>query len=296
MKKNNDFALGVLFSLINSVSLGILGVIDKIGAEHFTSTIVFSTQSVFFSYLFVSLFAIFFFRTSFLVKAKTIPFSTLKYIFLVGIFASGLFVLFRFLGLTQSTGTFATLGQVIITAETAILALIFLQEKLSGKFWLLFVIVLIAIYFVSVGAFKLTPLHAGDTFIIIGATFVAIANIFSKLAVNKINPILLTEGRFFFGLLFLLLTTLLFFHNTNLLTFSIWSILSGLFWAVNVTAFNFAIKKIGVTLATSLLMTAPIYTMIFEYFILKQTFNLLQIISALVVVTCGVLMVVLKDK
>ena len=296
MKKNNDFVLGVSFSIINSISLGILGVVDKIGAGHFSSTIVFSTQSVFFSYLFVTAFALIFYKTTLLHQVSTLSFSVLKYIILVGIFASGLFVLFRFLGLTQSTGTFATLGQVVITAETAILALLFIREKLSGKFWLLFMLILIAMYFVSVGAFKLAPLHPGDSFIIAGASFVAIANIFSKLAVNKVNPVVLSEGRFLFGLLFLLLITLLFFHQVNLFTFSIWSIISGLFWAVNVIAFNFAIKKIGVTFATSLLMIAPIYTMILEFVILKQTFNLLQIVAALVVVICGILMVVVKNK
>jgi len=55
--------------------------------------------------------------------------------------------------------------------------------------------------------------------------------------------ILFTQGRFFFGLAFLLLTALLFFHNINIASLSVWSIISGFFWTVNVLAFNFAIKK-----------------------------------------------------
>ena len=296
MNKNKQFTTGVIFSLVNSLSLGILGVVDKIGSGHFSNSIVFSTQSVFFSLLFVSIFALFYNQTSFSSQLKKTPIKIWIYIILVGIFASGLFILFRFLGLQQSTGTFATLGQVVITAETAILAAIFLKEKLSKTFWLLFVAILIAMYLVSVGAFKLNTLQTGDNLIIFGASFVAVANIFSKLVVNKIGPVFLSVGRFFFGLLFLLLTTLVFFHNVTIITFSIWSLISGFFWSINVIAFNFAIKKIGVTFATALLMIAPIYTMLLEYIILKQTFNLIQIIAALIVVVCGVLMVVLKNK
>jgi len=296
MKKNKEFLTGVLFSLTNSLSLGILGVVDKIGAEHYASSIVFSLQSVFFSFLFVTLFSLFYFKKSYIRNIKGIPPSLMTLIILVGIFASGLYILFRFLGLTQSTGTFATLAQVVITAETAIAAFIFLKEKLSKIFWLLFVIILIAIYFVSVGKFQLTTLQRGDILIMIGASFVTFANIFSKLVVNKINPVILSEGRFLFGSIFLLLTALFFFHQTNLFAFSIWSLISGFFWAINVIAFNFAIKKIGVTLTTSLLMIAPIYTMILEYLILKQTFNLLQITAAFVVIISGILMVILKEK
>ncbi len=296
MKKNSDFTKGVIASLINSISLGILGVVDKIGAGHFTSTIIFSLQSVFFSYLIVTCFALFIFKNSLLLHAKTIPAGLWKYMVLVGIFASGLFIIFRFFGLTLSSGTFATLSQVIITSETAILALIFLREKLSRTFWLLFIIILVAMYLVSVGSFTLTTLHPGDMLILLGASFVAIANILSKLVVNKVPPIFLSEARFLFGLLFLLLTSILFFHSATIFTFSIWSVISGFFWAINVTAFNFAIKKIGVTLATALLMIAPIYTIILESFFLKQSFNLLQISAALIVVICGILMVIIKNK
>ena len=293
MRKNNDFATGVIFSVINSISLGILGVVDKIGAGQFSSSIVFSTQSVFYSLIFVNIFALSVYRSSFIPTIKTISLPTMRNIIFVGILASGLYILFRFLGLTQSTGTFATLAQVIITAETAILALIILHEKLSKTFWILFLTILVSLYFVSVGSLKFTPLQNGDSMIIVGATFVAFANIFSKFALKEVSPVILSVGRFFFGFLFLLLTMLLFFH-TNIFVFSFWSVLSGLFWTVNVLTFNSAINKIGVTYATAILMIAPVYTMILEYVILKQIFTLLQIIAALVVVICGILMVIFK--
>lgn len=298
MKKiTTVFAQGVLFAFINSLSLGLLGIIDKVGAGYFDISILFSTQSVLFSLIFVTIFALFYYKGSLLKEIKQIPFDSWKNIFFVGIFASGLFVIFRFLGLTEATGTFATIAQIIITAETALLAMIFLHEKLSKTFWVFFLIILIAIYFISVGDLTITGLQKGDWYIIIGATFLAFANIFSKLAVNKVNPVLLSEGRFFFGALFLILTSVLILQQTTaLFTFSIWSLLSGLFWAVNVIAFNFAIQRIGVTFTTSLLMTAPIYTMILEYLILKQTFNPIQITGAFVVIICGILMVILKNK
>jgi len=207
-----------------------------------------------------------------------------------------MFIIFRFLGLTQSTGTFATLAQIIITAQTAILAAIFLKEKLSKIFWVFFIVIIIAMYFVSTGKFALVPLQRGDLYIIFGTIFIAIANIFSKIVVGKINPLLFSEGRFFFSAIGILLACFFVFQQTNaLFVFSLWSVISGFFWAINIVAFSFAIQRIGVTFATSLLMIAPVYTMILEYFILKQTFNPLQIVAALIVVICGVFMVV-KNK
>lgn len=295
MKKNNKFLAGILFAGINALALGSSGIIDKLGSGYFTNSIIFSTQSVLFSLIFVTIFTLFYYKGIPLRELKHISLSSWKNIFFVGILASGLFIIFRFLGLTQSTGTFATIAQVIVTAETAILAMLFLHERLSKTFSLLFIVILIAIYFVSVGRFTISALQKGDIYIIFGATFLAFANIFSKLAVNKVNPLLLAEGRFFFGTLFLLLSSILLFHQTqSLFVFSIWSVLSGFLWAANVVAFNFAIQRIGVTFTTSLLMTAPIITMIFEYFILRQTFNPIQITAAIIVIISGILIVVLK--
>jgi len=297
MKKKRNFLLGTTYAFINMISLGMLGIVDKIGATHTVNPFVFSTQSVFFSLLFLCVFAFLYKKQEFVQEIKNIPLPAWKLLFLVGIFASGFFILFRFLGLTQATGTFATLSQVIITALTAVLAAVFLKEKLPRIFWLFFSIIIVAMYFVSIGKFALATLEQGDRYIVIGAVFVAFANIFSQKALKYVSPVILTMGRFFFGALLLLVISLFVFHFTPvLLTFSIWSLASGLLWTVNATAFSFSIQKLGVTLAASILMIAPVVTMVLEYTILKQSFNLLQITAALVVVICGILMVVTKEK
>jgi drug/metabolite transporter (DMT)-like permease len=297
MKKKKNFLLGTTYAFINMISLGILGIVDKIGATHTVNPFVFSTQSVFFSLLFVTIFAFLYKKNEFIREIKHTPFSAWRLLFFIGIFSSGLFILFRFLGLLQSTGTFATLSQVIITALTAVLAMFFLKEKLPRIFWLFFFIIIVAMYFVSIGKFALATLGKGDSYIIIGAIFVAFANLFSKKALAYVSPVILTMGRFFFGTLLLLVISLFVFHFTSvLLTFSIWSLASGLLWTVNATAFSFSIQKLGVTLAASILMIAPVVTMVLEYTILKQIFNPVQITAALIVVICGILMVVTKER
>ncbi len=293
-----QFRIGVAFALINTVSLGILGLIDKIGASQGgINPFIFSTQSVLFGLLFVTLFAFIHRRGAFIEDLKKTSTTSWKLIFLVGITASGLFVMLRFLGLTESTGTFASLSQVTTTAITAILAFFFLKEKLSGKFWLLFVIIILATYFVSVGRFTLTNLELGDTYILLGTLFLATSNIFAKLVSNTTHPLVLSVGRFFFGGIFLLLISIIFFNNgTDLQEITVWSVISGFFWSVNNTAFNFAIQKIGVTLLTSILMLGPVITMILEYLILKQIFNPVQIVAAFVIITCGIFMIRAKNK
>lgn len=296
-KNKSDFYYGVLFSLINSFSLGTLGIIDKLGSSHFTNPFIFSTQSVFYGLVFATLFAFIYRRNKLFDDIKQLSTSSWKLIFLVGIFASGLFILLRFLGLTQSTGTFATLSQIITTAITAVFALIFLKERLSKQFWVFFIIILIATYFVSVGKFTLSDIQIGDAYIILGTLFLAAGNIFSKLALKHASPITLSVGRFFFGGLFLLLIGATAFNYNDLVySFSYWSILSGLFWTINIIAFNFAIKRISITLATSLLVTAPVYTMVLEYVLLKHIFTPIQVIAAFVVVVSGILLVITKNK
>lgn len=289
MNNNKSYVHGVVFSLINCFSLGILGIVDKIGTLQTNNPLVFSSQSLLFSLLFTIIFALFYFKGLPIRNVKNLSFSSWGLIILVGVFAAGLFILFRFIGLTQSTGTFATLSQIITTSLTALLAWIFLKERLSKSFWGLFVIVIISMYLVSIGSLALASIKTGDMFIVFGTLFLAAANIFSKLAVQRVNPILLSVGRSVFGFIFLFIVSFLFVGPSRIFhSFTEWVILSGLLWSASVITFNLAIKRIGVTFTTSLLMMAPVITMILEYFILGYYFTVVQIIAALVVVTGGI--------
>lgn len=211
---------------------------------------------------------------------------------LVGVFASGIFILLRFLGLTQSTGTFATLSQIITTSLTALLAWIFIKERLSKAFWVLFSIIILATYFVSVGKIALDNVKFGDFLIASSTIFLAASNIFSRIFVQKGNPILLSLGRFFFGFLFLLIVSFIYTGSQLFVLSTSWVFLSGLLWTSGVITFNLAIQKIGVTLATSLLMTAPVITMALESTALNYHFTYVQIIAAFIVVISGILIII----
>lgn len=296
MTNKKAYKAGILFSLANAVTLGTLGIIDKIGATQTgINPFTFSTQSVLFGFLFITLYALIVQRSTFIHDFKQTTMPTWQRIILVGIFASGFNTFLRFIGLTQSTGTFATLGQIIITAMSAVLAYFFLKEKLSKPFWALFFLIIVATYFVSVGKLSLTALQLGDSYILLGTVFVAVANILSKQATNQTSPLVLTVGRFFFASIFLLNLQLLFMNQpAELFTFSIWAVISGLLWSFNTTVYNMAMHKIGVTLATSILMLAPVVTIILEFIILKHIFTPVQIVAAAVVIICGMLLIRFK--
>jgi drug/metabolite transporter (DMT)-like permease len=290
MKKN--YGQGILFALLNMLGLGIVGLVDKIGATQTPSPFVYSVQSVFFSLIFTFIFAIFFFKKSFINKIKNVQIGNLKLILLVGILSSGLFILLRFFGLTQATGTFATLSQVFTTALTAILAGIFLKEELSKKFWVLFIIIIISIYFVSIGKLAWANIKMGDLFILGGSVFLAIGNVLSRAVVKSTSPVLVSVGRFLGGYIFLFIVgAIIFGHITDFFYINSIAILSGFIWSVMIISFNFAIQRIGVTLTTTLLMIAPIITMILEYIFLHQFFTFIQIIAACITVVCGLLMI-----
>ena len=296
MTSDKDYRSGLFFALVTGLCFSIVGIVDKVGSTQTNNPFIFSTQSLLFSLLFSFIFSLFYFKGLPIKEIKKIPFLTWGLVILIGILASGLAILLRFIGLKESTGTFATLSQIITTSVTVILAWIFLKERLSKIAWVFFIIIVISMYFVSVGKLAFLDIKQGDKFILLGALFIGIANIFSKKAVHIINPILLSLGRFLFGFIFLLLIISFFIGNKDILKLSnYWVILSGLLWSVNVSGFNLAIKRIGVTFTTSLLMMGPVITMILEYLLLGYQFTLVQIIAAMVVIVSGIAIILTKD-
>lgn len=296
-----NYIQGIIFALINCLSLGILGVVDKTGTLQSNNPIIFSTQSLFYSVLFTFVFILFYSKGLPIQSIKRISFPAWKLVILVGIFSSSLFMLFRFLGLTQTTGTFATLSQIITTSLTALLAWVFLKEKLSRLFWILFAIIIIAVYFVSIGRITLASVQTGDMFIIFGTFFLAAGNIFSRLAVQKVDPVLVSGLRLFFGLIFLLLIDFFllggFTNWSGIFShLSIWAVFSGLLVSIGVLGFNLAIKRLGVTFGTSILMVSPVITIILEYSFLNHHFTLVQIVAALVVVISGITLILANNK
>ena len=244
MNLKKDYPLGIAFALVNTVFLGFVGLVDKIGSLKTNSPLIFSSQSLFFSLLFTLVFVLCYFRGSLVNKVKAITWPSWRLIILIGLLSSGLSVLFRFLGLIQSTGTFATLSQVITTLFTAIFAHFFLKEKLSKQFWALFVVIIVATYFVSIGKLSLASVKTGDLLILIGAVILASGNVFSRLAVHQVSPILLAQGRFIVGVVFLTTIAMVFLgQKVDFFHPNIYSVLSGCSWSIMVISFNFAIKK-----------------------------------------------------
>lgn len=290
MSHDKEYFQGVLFALVNCCSLATVGIIDKLVSSKYTDNpLLFSTQSLLFSFIFSVVFALIFFRGLPMRHIKELPVSTWRAAILVGIFGSGIFIFLRFLGLRESTGTFATLSQVISTSLTVLLAWVFFKERLSKISWLFFVAIVISIYFVSVGRIAFVDIRRGDLFIIFATPFLAIGNMFSKKAVLSMNPILLSVVRFFSGLIFLSVLSLLLLDYSEVYNlFNKWVILSGFLWFVSVTTFNLAIKKIGITLATSIIMMSAIIAMILEYYFLKVNFTTVQVIAGLIVVINGI--------
>lgn len=297
MNSKRDYKKGLILAFINSLSTGTVGFIDKIGSTQVHNPLLFSVQSVCVSFFFVLIFALFYFNKSFIKTIKELKLSSWFFTFIVGVFASGIFIILRFLGLAQSTGTFATLTITVTAALTALAAYLFLKERLNNSFWILFMLILISMYMVSTGRLGLITMKTGDLFLLAGAIFLTIANISAKMAVKTTPPVILTLGRFFFGGVFLLLMVpFLLKEANNLYSFSIWVILSGLLWSISATLYNFAVKYLGVTLATTFLMLAPIYTLILESALLHYVFNPYQIVGTLIVVISGILIFIPRNR
>ena len=133
---SNNEKKGIITAILGSLCLGLAGITDKVGAIASKQPFLYSTQTIFFAFCFTVVYFFLFKKKSVKdIYKKLDPTSWLQ-LLLIGCLGVGIAILLRFIGLLQSTGTFASLSQVITVAFTGMLAHFFLKEKLSKGFWL----------------------------------------------------------------------------------------------------------------------------------------------------------------
>ncbi|MBT3690488.1 EamA family transporter [bacterium] len=181
---------------------------------------------------------------------------------IIGLVGGSIPFLLFFKGLSLSTSGNASMIHKSMFLFVAIMAVIFLKEKLNKLLIAGILVILIG----NVLLLKLDPgnlLSLGDSLILIATLFWAGENIISKKAVSTISPRIVAASRMFFGSFFIFIY-LLFTKQVSLLSslsfeqFT-WTLLTGFILTLFLITWYSGIKYIKISTATCILaLGAPI--------------------------------------
>jgi len=201
------------------------------------------------------------------------------------------FLLF-FKGLTMASATNAAFIHKTLFIWVALLAIIFLKEKLSKLQILALGFLVFGTYLIS-GPIKL-HLGYGEFLILLATLFWAIENMIAKIALKNIAPLLVAWGRMFFGSIFLLIY--LFFSGGLSQIFVPlsgigWLILSGVILFGYVITWYTALKSLPATVATAILVIAAPLTALLDSIFVTHYLKPAILISGLIIVL-GIILII----
>lgn len=207
------------------------------------------------------------------------------------------FVLF-FKGLQLSNGAIGSFIHKTMFIFVAVLAIIFLKEKLSKKVMIPAVLLLAGNFLLL----KLTSfeLSLGALLVLIATLFWSVENIISKHVLKTVEPKVLAFGRLFFGSLFIMVYMV--FTDKIALIGSItsaqfgWILISAPFLLLYVITWYTGLKEIKATTATSILLLGSPITTLLSFAFLGSALSVMQAMGILLVLTGIVAMIILTRE
>lgn len=208
----------------------------------------------------------------------------------IGLIGGSVPFLLFFKGLTLTSAVSAAFIHKTLFIWVALMALLFLKEKISSLQFLALGIILIGVYFLK----PFGNFHFGyGEFLILSATFLwAIENIIAKFALRNIPALTVGSARMFFGSFFLLFY--LFFTDNlgQLFVFSGakagWLIISGAILFGYVFTWYSALKFAPATTVSTILVVAGPITLFLDSIFITRHFAALPVIP-IVMITAGAL-------
>lgn len=288
--KNKGIILVLFTALISGFSI----FINKFGVKGIDSTIFTFTKNLIVA-LFLLAIILGFKEFNNLKKLRKKQWLSLILIGLVG--GSIPFVLF-FRGLQLTNGPIGSFIHKTMFIFVAILATLFLKEKLTKKIFIPAILLLAGNFLLL----RLTSfeLSLGALFILIATLFWSVENIISKHVLKTVEPKVLAFGRLFFGSLFILIY-LAFTNKISLIStltsvqFS-WILISAPFLLMYVITWYSGLKYTKATTATSILLLGSPITALLSFMFLGAALTTLQAIGMLLIISGIVSMILLIEK
>jgi drug/metabolite transporter (DMT)-like permease len=281
--------LGTLFAIIAAFISGLAIPINKIFVVDLDPTVFTAVRALFIGIIFFILAS---FQSKFNYKKfKKVPW---KYLLAIGLIGGSFAFLMFFTGLKFTTAGRGAFLHKTMPLYITVFAFIFLKEKISRRQAYALIIMLIGTLIlystqITPSDFWLDP-SLGDL-LVIGATILwSIENIIGKkIMIKGESNFIVSFARMFFGAIILFAVVLLQDKLNLLLTLTIQQIINLSISTIILFGYVFfwywSIKLINVSKASTLLLLAPVISLIFGIIILNEPIPILQLFgSALILI------------
>lgn len=295
VKKQNKEIFGSILIILAAIISGVSIVVNKFFIVSIDPLVFTSLRLFFIGWIFmiISLFACKF-------KIKKFNKVSWAYLFIIGVIGGGLAFVFFFTGLKTTTAGSAAFIQKTLPIYATIIAFFFLNEKVTKKQLAAILFMLIGLYFIEYS--KISPdAKIGDALVLCATVLWAIENsIAKKVMLNKESNWVVTFSRMFFGSLvilsFVILTgkmDLLFSLNSQQLSYIIVSSLLLLFY---VLFWYMGLRYINLSKASSILLVAPIISLILGFMWLGEQVSNIQLLGSLLILIGAFVIIRIKSE
>ncbi|MGD9276055.1 MAG: DMT family transporter [Candidatus Pacearchaeota archaeon] len=287
---------GTLLVLMTAIISGFSIIANKFFVASIDPLLFTALRSFFIGIIFFGI-SLYFYKKNNFKKLNKTPW---KNLLLIGIIGGGFAFWLFFSGLKLTLGSRAAFLHKTLPIYACILGFIFLKEKITKK-----QLIAISIMLSGLLAMQLTKLsldiRIGD-FLVLGATILwAVENVISKKVMNKNESNwIVTFSRMFFGSL--ILFAIIFLTQKTNLIFSltkpqlIYILFSGIFLFLYVLTWYWGLKYINLSKASTILLLAPVVSLIFGVLWLKESVSILQLIGSILILFGAYIIVTIKSE
>ncbi|MFH1978336.1 MAG: DMT family transporter [Candidatus Aenigmatarchaeota archaeon] len=292
--------VGTLLALLTAIISGFAIFANKIFIVGLDTTIFTAVRAIIIGVVFFILASI---HTKFdYSKFKKVSW---KYLLAIGVIGGGIAFILFFTGLTMTTGGRGAFLHKTLPLYATILAFIFLRERISKKQLIALVLMIIGtvtLYSATINPADLWMNPALGDFLIIGATiFWAIELVIAKKAMMlKESNLVISFGRMFFGALVLfgiVLLTNKFYLLFELQPYQIINLfISTAILFGYILTFYWSLKYINISKAATILLIAPVITLILGVGFLAEPAPILQLVGSAVILIGAFLIINVKSE
>lgn len=282
--KNLNETRGTLLILLTAFISGIAIVINKFFVVTIDPLIFTAFRALFIGIIFFLI--SFYFSKS---TRKKFNQASWKTLLAIGIIGGGMAFWLFFTGLKLTTAGRAAFLHKTLPIYAAILAFVFLKEKITKKQLIAMAVMLFGLLLIELTKIS-SSIRMGDLLVLSATVLWAIENTFAKkVMINKESNWVVTFSRMFFGAL--ILFAIIFIIGKSNLLFSLNSqqalyiFISGIFLFFYVLTWYWGLKYINLSKASTILLIAPVISLILGIIWLgEQVFALQLVGSALILI------------
>jgi len=204
---------------------------------------------------------------------------------LIGVLASGVVVLLSIMALSHTSATHKGVIQAAYPMGTMVFAWLLLRERINLLGYVVATVIIAGLILMTSRGLNSTP-NPGDWILIATIPLMGFTDAYSKKVLRDVPPVTVSLGRYLFGTLFLVGLLALVDLGSMRDLLPVWPQLlgAGLLSAQAMGFFYWAVKRIGPSLSAGFLASAPVVTVVLEWWWLDADFAVIQLLGVILVI------------